>query len=92
MVFFSYSHVVFESTLLSFSKPQSKLDIPTLRQGSREGKQKEKEAEKKAEDLGSNSSECHVLNLFRCVLSFSATLTKRWKVQFRLRFAKTEQC
>ena len=39
-------------------------------------------------DLGSNPSECHVFNLFRCVLSFSATLAKRWKVQFRLRLAK----
>ena len=27
-----------ESTLLSFCKPQSKLDLPTLRQGSRERK------------------------------------------------------
>ena len=27
-------------------------------------------------------SECHILYLFRCVLSFSATLAKRWKVQF----------
>ena len=31
-------------------------------------------------DLGSNPSECHIINLFRCVLSFSATLAKRWKV------------
>ena len=29
---------LFESTLLSFCKPQSKLDLLTLRQGSREGK------------------------------------------------------
>ena len=29
---------LFESTLLSFCKPQSKLDLPTLGQGSREGK------------------------------------------------------
>ena len=35
-------------------------------------------------DLGSNPSERHIVNLFRCVLSFSATLAKRWKVQFRL--------
>ena len=39
-------------------------------------------------DLGSNPSECHIFNLFRCVLSFSATLAKRWKVQFRLGLAK----
>ena len=38
-------------------------------------------------DLGSNPSECHIINLFRCVLSFSATLAKRWKVQFRLELA-----
>ena len=31
-------------------------------------------------DLGSNPSECHIFNLFRYVLSFSATLAKRWKV------------
>ena len=30
--------------------------------------------------LGLNPSECHIFNLFRCVLSFSATLAKRWKV------------
>ena len=35
-------------------------------------------------DLGSNHSECHIFYLFRCVFSFSATLAKRWKVQFRL--------
>ena len=35
-------------------------------------------------DLGSNPSECHKFYLFRCVLSFSAALAKRWKVQFRL--------
>ena len=29
---------LFESTLLSFYRPQSKLDLPTLRQGSRERK------------------------------------------------------
>ena len=39
-------------------------------------------------DLGSNPSERHIVNLFRCVLSFSATLAKRWKVQFRLVLAK----
>ena len=38
-------------------------------------------------DLGSNPSECHIFNLFHCVLSFSATLAKRWKVQFRLGLA-----
>ena len=41
-----------------------------------------------AEDLGPNLSEYHIFNLFRCVLSFSATLEKHWKVQFRLGFAK----
>ena len=40
-------------------------------------------------DLGSNPCECHILILFRCVLSFAATLAKRWKVQFRLGLAKT---
>ena len=35
-------------------------------------------------DLGSNLSERHIVNLFRCVLYFSATLAKRLKVQFRL--------
>ena len=40
-------------------------------------------------DLVSNPSECHIFNLFRCVLSFSATLAKRWKVQFRLGLAIT---
>ena len=29
-------------------------------------------------DLGSNPSESHIFYLFRCVLSFSATLAKRW--------------
>ena len=38
-------------------------------------------------DLGSNPSERHIVNFFRCVLSFSATLAKRWKVQFRLALA-----
>ena len=38
-------------------------------------------------DLGSNPSERHIVYLFRCVLSFSATLAKRWKVQFRLGLA-----
>ena len=37
--------------------------------------------------LGSNPGECHIFYLFRCVLSFSATLAKRWKVQFRLGLA-----
>ena len=40
-------------------------------------------------DLGSNPSECHIFYLFRCVLSFSASLAKRWKVQFRMGLAKT---
>ena len=39
-------------------------------------------------ELGSNPSERHIVNLFRCVLSFSATLAKRWKVQFRLVLVK----
>ena len=39
-------------------------------------------------DLGSNPSERHIVNFFRCVLSFSATLSTRWKVQFRLGLAK----
>ena len=39
-------------------------------------------------DLGSNPSECHIIIFFRCVLSFSATLAKRLKVQFRLGLAK----
>ena len=30
---------------------------------------------------------CHIFNLFRCVLSFSASLAKCWKVQFRLGLA-----
>ena len=38
-------------------------------------------------DLGSNTSECHFY-LFRCVLSLSATLAKRWNAQFRLVLAK----
>ena len=37
--------------------------------------------------LGSNPGECLIFYLFRCVLSFSATLAKRRKVQFRLGFA-----
>ena len=36
----------------------------------------------------SNPSMCHIFKLFRCILSFSATLAKRWKVQFRLGLAK----
>ena len=40
-------------------------------------------------DLGSNPSECHIFFMFSCALSFSATLAKRWKVQFRLGLAKT---
>ena len=38
-------------------------------------------------DLGSNTNECHFY-LFRCVLSLSATLAKRWNAQFRLVLAK----
>ena len=38
IVIFHICMSLFESTLLSFCKPQSKLDIPTLRQGSRERK------------------------------------------------------
>ena len=41
----------------------------------------------KSKVLGSNPGECHIYNLFRCVLFFSATLAKRWKVQFRLGLA-----
>ena len=40
-----------------------------------------------AKGPGFNPSECHIFYLFRCVLSFSATLAKRWKVQFRLGLA-----
>ena len=40
-------------------------------------------------NLGSNPRERHIVHLFRCVLSFSATLAKRWKVQFRLGLANT---
>ena len=36
IVIFNISMSLFDSTLLSFCKPQSKLDLPTLRQGSRE--------------------------------------------------------
>ena len=44
-------------------------------------------------DLGSNPSECHIFYLIRCILSFSATMAKRWKVQFRLGLAnKTQLC
>ena len=39
-------------------------------------------------DLGSNPRECHIFNLSRCVLSFYATLAKRWKIQFRLGLEK----
>ena len=34
--FLSLFYVVFESTLLNYAKPLSKLDLPTLRKGSRE--------------------------------------------------------
>ena len=36
------------------------------------------------QDLGSNPSERHIVHLFTCILSFSATLEKRWNAQFRL--------
>ena len=36
IVIFHICMSLFESTLLSYCKPQSKLDLPTLRQGSRE--------------------------------------------------------
>ena len=42
----------------------------------------------KSKVLGSNLSGCHIFNLFRCILSFSANLVKRWMVQFRLGLAK----
>ena len=42
-------------------------------------------------DLGSNPGECLIFYLFRCVLSFSATLAKRWNVPFRLGLAKDTQ-
>ena len=38
MVIFNICMSLFESTLFSFCKLQGKLDIPTLRQGSKEGK------------------------------------------------------
>ena len=38
IVIFHICMTLFESTLLSFFKSQSKLDLPTLRQGSRETK------------------------------------------------------
>ena len=38
IVIFHICMSLFESTLLSLCKPQSKLDIPTLRKGSRERK------------------------------------------------------
>ena len=38
IVIFHICMSLFESTLLSFCKPQSNLDLPTLRQGSRERK------------------------------------------------------
>ena len=41
----------------------------------------------KSKVLGSNPGECHIFYLFRFVLSFSATLAKRWKAQFRLGLA-----
>ena len=38
IVIFHICMSLFESTLLCFRKPQSKLDLPTIRQGSRERK------------------------------------------------------
>ena len=38
MIIFHICMSLFQSTLLSFCKPQSKLVLPTLRQGSREKK------------------------------------------------------
>ena len=49
--------------------------------------QLEERCRDKPKVLGSNPGECHIFYLFRCVLSFSATLAKRWKVQFRLGLA-----
>ena len=77
---------LFETTLLSFCKTHSKLDLPTLRQGRRE--------RKNATEQIKNMKLAriffifhHTFYLFRCALSFSATLSKRWEVQFRLGFA-----
>ena len=42
IVIFHICMSLFESTLLSFCKPLSKLDLPTLRQGSRERAQRNK--------------------------------------------------
>ena len=42
-------------------------------------------------DLGSNPSERHIVNYFRCVLYLSATLAKRWKDLFRLWLANNSK-
>ena len=42
-------------------------------------------------DLGSNPSECLIFYLFPWVISFSATMAKRWKVQFRLGLVKNSK-
>ena len=47
IVIFHICMSLFESTLLSFCKLQSKLDLPTLRQGSRERKNATKQMGKK---------------------------------------------
>ena len=41
---------------------------------------------------GFESKRVSFFNLFRCVFSFSATLAKSWKVQFRLGFANIQKC
>ena len=43
---------------------------------------------RQAEDLGSNPSECHIFLFVPLSSFFSATLAKRWKVQFRQGFAQ----
>ena len=46
-----------------------------------------KASARQSEDLGSNPSECHIFYVpLRSF--FSATLAKRWKVQFRQGFAQ----
>ena len=79
---------LFESTLISLRTPQSKLDLPTLRKSSRERKNAMEQI-KSMMKYEKYPSEFHIFYLFRCVLSFSATLAKRWKVQFGMGFAKT---
>ena len=48
---------LFESTLFNFYKPQSKLDFPTLRQGSRERKNAMEQIENKTQAWNSLPSE-----------------------------------